>query len=116
MPQQTDALKRWLFRAGIAYLTGTALACGWLLFASTAQPEFTATECILLSLLAGVVTGGWYIGGWWVRRQAAEGIIAPTLENAMNTLLFAGVLLIGPLLFVPAIVAGLLRLRRLTRD
>jgi len=114
MPQQTDALKRWLFRAGIAYLTGTALACVWLLL--TGAADFSGAECILLSLLAGVVTGGWYIGGWWVRRQAAEGIIAPTLENAMNTLLFAGVLLIGPLLFVPAIVAGLLRLRRLTRD
>lgn len=116
MPRDPEKLKRLLFRAGLAYLTGFAAACGWQLFASAAQPEFTAAECIILSLLAGVVTGGWYIGGWWVRRQAAEGIIAPTIENAMNTLLFAGLLVIGPLLFLPAMLAGLMRLRRLTQN
>lgn len=114
MPQKNDDLKRWLFRAWIAYLAGAALACGWMLL--TGAEGFSAAESIVLSLLAGLVTGGWYIGGWWVRRQAVDGIIAPTLENAMNTLLFAGVLLIGPLLFVPAMLVGLLRLRRLTRD
>ena len=115
MPQQPEALKRYISRSGLAYLAGFLAAVGWQLFTEGAQPDFSATECLILSLLAGLVTGGWYIGGWWIRQQVTEGIIAPTLENTMNTLLFAALVIISPLLFLPAMLAALLRLRRMTK-
>lgn len=114
MPQQTQALKRYLLRAGGAYLAGALVACGWMLLTERSSEDFSAAGCLVLSLMAGLVTGGWYIGGYWIRKQVTDGIIAPTLENAMNTLLFAALVLISPLLFIPAILAGLLRLHRLT--
>ena len=113
MPKKPDDLKRYLFRAWMAYLLGVLL-CYILLLVFT-PPASHALEYLIVSLLGGLLPGGWYVGYRWIRQQMDEGVIRPHTSDAFNTLAFGMFLFVGPLLYVPAMLFGLVRLLRLAR-
>ena len=113
MPKTGKGLRRYLLIAAVLFLTGAMALTAVAHFYPRWLEDFgwipAPWDRVVNALLGGMIAGGLYTGGVWMTRWTEAHGRGGT-GALFNLDLYTGYLIVGPLLFFPAVVIALKRL------
>ena len=110
-------IKRFLFLSCLFFLLGILLmAVAYLLWGDDFLGGMQRLPCpwLLLGLLCGTITGGWYVCGKYFSQKAAQSNTRAQISDAFAY--YIAFLLGGVVVFFPQVIKKLLRLRTLKSE